>query len=72
MADFNKVFQLRCKRCLHSEFSSGLTVDLAHLAEIKKCANCGGKRTFRCPKCGGIYLMNRIAGNHEVKPAEEK
>lgn len=71
MTDINKVFQLRCKKCLYSEFSSGLKGDLTHLHEYKKCLTCGGPRKFRCPKCGGMFEMKRIAGAHQVKPAEE-
>jgi phage/plasmid primase-like uncharacterized protein len=56
----SKAFQLRCEKCRWSEFSSGLTKDLAHLHEIKKCATCGGKRKFRCPKCGGTMDMKRL------------
>lgn len=72
MYDLNKIFELRCTRCRYSEFSSGLTADLKHLFEIKRCATCGGKRQFRCPKCGGTMPLRRLIGNAEThqKPPE--
>lgn len=68
MVDANKLFQIRCQRCRYSEFSSGLKADLTHLVELKACEKCGGKRKFRCPKCGGLAPMVRLAGNNAVKP----
>lgn len=68
MVDANKLFQIKCQKCLYSEFSSGLTADLKHLTEVKVCATCHGKRRFRCRKCGGLMLMKRLAGNNDVKP----
>lgn len=68
MVDLKKVFQLRCKKCLYSEFSSGLTKDLSHLKEVKVSAMCNGKRQFRCMKCGGLMEMKRIARGCDVTP----
>jgi len=65
--NINKLFQIRCQRCRWSEFSSGLSKDLTHLTEIKKCQNCGGKRTFKCKKCGGMAPMKRLGRNEDVK-----
>ena len=57
-----KNFKLVC-RCGYTEFSTGLSKDLAHLKEVKKCANCGGPRLFKCPKCSNIAKLYRIKGN---------
>lgn len=67
MKSLNKLFQIRCNRCHYSEFSTGLSSDLKHLFEIKKCKDCGGKRKFRCPKCGNPATMTRLARNSDVK-----
>jgi transcription elongation factor Elf1 len=68
MLNLDKLFQLRCQRCRYSEMSSGLSPDLKHLFEIKKCATCGGPRKFRCPRCGSIAVMKRVHGNSDGKP----
>lgn len=65
--DINKLFFIRCPRCNWKELTSGRTADMTHLTEIKKCANCGGKRNFKCPKCGGIAAMKRLARNEDVQ-----
>jgi primosomal protein N' len=57
-----KRFLIVCKKCKWSERSTGLSSDLSHLREIKKCQNCGG-RAFKCPKCSGTAKMLRIKGN---------
>jgi len=44
------------------ELSTGLSSDLTHLAEVKKCAHCG-PRAFKCPRCGNQAKMIRIRGN---------
>jgi NAD-dependent SIR2 family protein deacetylase len=56
-------FRLQCKHCQWTELSTGLSSDLTHLAEIKKCPTCGGPRVFRCPKCGTQVKMLRIRGS---------
>jgi len=73
MINLAKLFQLRCLRCRYSEMSTGLSTDLKHLFEIKKCATCGGPRKFRCPRCGSIATMKRVTGNSDeppIKPAD--
>lgn len=59
-----KKFILRCSKCRFGVLSTGLSEDLKHLHEIKKCATCGGPRTFRCNKCGnGTMKLMRIKKN---------
>jgi hypothetical protein len=58
-----KRFLIKC-RCGWSELNTGLTEDLTHLKEIKKCKNCGG-RSFQCPKCKNKARLIRIKGNQE-------
>jgi hypothetical protein len=60
MSDTPKNYMLRCIKCSHSEMTTGLSKDLFHLAEIKKCSNCGGPRKFRCPKCGMTITMQKV------------
>jgi hypothetical protein len=55
-----KLFLLNCKKCKWFERSTGLTKDLEHLTEIKKCKKCGSVRKFKCPKCGQIVKMFRM------------
>lgn len=58
-----KNFVIRCSNCGWKELSTGLSVDLQHLTEVKKsCAHCSGRR-FKCPKCGQQAKMIRIKGN---------
>lgn len=72
MVDLPKPFLFKCIRCAHAETSTGLSQDLKHLFEIKKCATCGGPRKFRCPKCGSIATLKRIYGNKEITAPKGK
>lgn len=58
-----KRFKITCRHCGWSELHTGISSELVHLREIKKCPNCGGPRVFRCPKCGTHAKMLRIKGN---------
>ena len=58
----DKRFLIKCKSCNWAEKSTGLSTDLEHLKEIKKCKNCGG-RQFKCPQCGATLKMYRTKGN---------
>ena len=59
-----KLFILRCKKCLKAERSTGLSSDLKHLKEIISCPTCGKKhRTFRCNECGGTMILIRVKNN---------
>jgi len=57
-----KRFIIKCK-CGWSKLSTGITSDLVDLKEVKKCNKCGGPRSFKCPKCGGLAKQFRIKGN---------
>lgn len=61
--EIEKSFIIRCPACRWAEMSTGISDDLAHLHEIKVCANCSGGRKFRCPKCGTPAKMIRVKGN---------
>jgi len=65
--NIDKLFRIKCNKCNWVEFSSGLSKDLAHLREIKKCSTCGGPRKFKCLKCGLPCKMTRMARNEDVK-----
>lgn len=56
----DKNFILRCIKCRWARMSTGVSADLADLREIKGCANCGGSRKFKCPKCGQIVKLLRV------------
>jgi len=58
----DKRFKILCRSCKWMELSTGLSSDLTHLAEVKKCAHCG-PRAFKCPRCGNQAKMIRIRGN---------
>ncbi len=59
-----KNFIIRCPKCCWSRVSSGLSVDLTDINEIKpNCKTCGKWRKFQCPKCGTHAMMKRIRGN---------
>lgn len=59
-----KNFFIRCPRCRWARVSSGVTVDLVDLHEVKSnCPNCGRWRHFKCPKCGMNAPMRRIKGS---------
>lgn len=63
MEEVPKKFIVHCKGCGWREITTGLSQDLVHLQEIKKCKSCGGLRKFRCPKCSREAKMFRNAGN---------
>ena len=56
-----KIFKLNCKSCGWFLSTTGVSTELEELklAEIKKCAKCGGPRTFKCQKCGKLVKMLR-------------
>jgi hypothetical protein len=59
-----KVFMIRCAKCRWGRVSSGVSVDITDLIEVKSnCASCGKWRKFKCPKCGKTCSMKRIQGN---------
>ena len=58
-------FIIKCNKCLWARPSTGIAADLKDLVEVKKCASCGGPRSFKCPKCGRIAKMTRTKGNAE-------
>lgn len=55
-----KIFSIKCK-CGWLLMTTGLSTELKelNLAEIKKCAKCGGPRQFKCKKCGKPVKMLR-------------
>ena len=53
-------FLLKCKRCKWWRKCQGLTKDLEDLVEVKRCANCGGVRKFKCPECATLIKMMRV------------
>jgi hypothetical protein len=59
-----KNFAIRCLKCRWARLSSGLTVDLQDLIEVKSnCAGCGKFKKYKCPKCGTACPLKRIKGN---------
>lgn len=52
---------IRCSKCKWQELTTGISVDITHLKEIKKgCPTCGGARKFHCPKCGQVAKMLKL------------
>lgn len=59
-----KNFMIRCPRCCWARVSSGLSIDMTDIHEVKpNCKNCGKWRKFQCPKCGNHAVMKRLKGN---------
>lgn len=48
-----RLYLLLCNHCKYKKLTDGS--DVAFLTEVKTCKDCGGSRTFKCPKCG--YLL---------------